>query len=465
MDLIPHRRQFVIGRERHAFGDDWRSLDLLDGFVLSHQAELEVSPAAGGALLLGSAHAGAGRGSLAGRFARLGWPHVGTDSSALLSVHYAAGPNGPLVSSSPALLARLAPPGRRAERQMRWGGLNWVPGPGSSLAGARKLLPGQRLHIPDLAVDEVGDGLRPVGSVSEARAIMAEELTATVRQAAATAGTTYLALTAGLDSRTLLAALLAAGVRFEVVTQVVHNPIDVRVAGRICRYLGVRHHVIEPQPRDPARWEAWNEHAFGSYCDADDSLLIPHNQYRFLDRDAILVRGGCFEIGRRFMAPALHGLTFETATGEIVWRRFEGDRPADADTVRALDEWLALRQGRRDGLDLIDAFYNDQRVGGWLAAVEQGLDLLPGASVQPANSHRVKEALLAPPSEERTAGSLQRAVVGDLEPRLLRFPVNPKGLRHHVRGVRGRAGWAVGALRRLLGGERGDGARGAGPGG
>jgi hypothetical protein len=294
--------------------------------------------------------------------------------------------------------------------------------------------------------------------VDEARVIVAEELTATVRQAAADAGTTYLALTAGLDSRTLLAALLAAGVRFEVITQVVHNPMDVRVAARICRYLGVRHHVVEPQPRDEARWEAWRKHAFGSYCDADDNLLIPHNQYRFLGHDAILIRGGCFEIGRRFMVPTLHDLTFENATGEIIWQRFEGDRPADPDTVRFLDEWLALGRQRHDKLDLIDAFYNDQRVGGWLAAVEQGLDLLPGASVQPANSDRVKEALLAPSPDERTAGSLQRMVVQDLEPRLMRFPVNPKPITvgRVVRAARSRAGRAVRLLGRRLGDTRRD---------
>lgn len=455
MELIPHRRQFVIDRERHAFDEDWRSVDLPDGFVLSHHAELKVAPAANGTLLLGAAYPGAGRDGLAGRFVKLGWPHAETDSSALLSVHYLAGVDGPLVSSSPALLARLAPPsGPQPQREMRWGGLNWVPGPGSRLTGARKLLPGQRLRIPDLAVDDSSDGLRPIGSVEAARAVVAEELTATVRQAAANADTTYLALTAGLDSRTLLGALLAAGVRFEVITQVVHNPMDVRVASRICRYLGVRHHVVEPQPRDEARWKVWNEHAFGSYCDADDNLLIPHNQYRFLGRDDILIRGGCFEIGRRFMVPTLHGLTFENATGEIIWRRFEGDSPADADTVRSLDEWLAMRRDRRDGLDLIDGFYNDQRVGGWLAAVEQGLDLLPGASVQPANSDRVKEALLAPAPEERTAGSLQRAVVQDLEPRLARFPVNPKGIRHYAGAVRRRAKGAVRLLQRRLGGAR-----------
>lgn len=452
MALIPHRRQFVLDRQRHAFGEDWRCLDLPDGFVLSYQADLQVAPEAEGAVLLGAAYAGSGHGGLAGRFVRLAWPYIEPDSSALLSVHYMAGAEGPVVSSSPALLARLAPPASRtAGRQMSWGGLNWVPGPGSQLAQTRKLLPGQQLDVPRLIVDDLQGGLRPVGSVDEARTILAEELVTTVRQAAARADTTYLALTAGLDSRTLAAALLAAEVKFEVITQVVHSPADVRVAARICRYLGVRHHVIEPQQRNEAHWKAWKEHSFGSYSDADDNLLIPCNQYRFLGPGAILLRGGCFEIGRRFYATTLAGLGFDNATGEELWRRFEGDHAADADTVGFLDDWLALRRGREGELDLIDAFYNDQRLGGWLAALEQGLDLLPGASVQPANSDRVKEALLAPRPEERTAGTLQQSVVRDLEPRLLRFPINPRGFDHYARRVRSRAGRTLRWLRRLSG--------------
>ena len=450
MELIPHRRQFVVGRERHEFGEDWRSRDLPDGFVLSYHADLKVSPRADGGLVLGAAYPGAEQDGLAGRFVELAWPRIATDPSALLSVYFAPGVDGPLVSSSPALLARLTPPGPRMQRQMRWGGLNWVPGPGSRLACARKLLPGQRLRVPDLTVGESGEGPRPVGS-AEARTTMAEELVATVRHAAADADTTYLALTAGLDSRTLLAALLAADVRFEVITQVTRSPVDVRIARQICRYLGVRHHVVRPQRRDARHVRAWEEHAFGSYCDADNSLLLPHDQYSFLERDAILIRGGCFEIGRRFMARTLCDLTLENATGELIWQRFEGDRRADADTVRFLDEWLSMRRDRRDGLDLVDGFYNDQRLGGWLAAVEQGLDLLPGASVVPANSNRVKGALLAPAPEERTAGSLQRDVIRYLEPRLMRFPVNPRprGVRRYARAARTRAGRAVQLLRRL----------------
>lgn len=160
------------------------------------------------------------------------------------------------------------------------------------------------IRAPDLAVNKASGGPLPVRWVGEARTILAERSAATVRQAAAEAGLTCLA------SR-----------------------------------------------------PAWREHAFGSYRDADDDLLTPHSQYRLLESDTVLIRSGCFEIDRRFLLPTLHGLTFENAAGGNLRRRCGGDQPTDADAARFLDKWLAMRQGRRDGLDPIDGFQQPARRG------------------------------------------------------------------------------------------------------
>ncbi|MFC3687691.1 hypothetical protein [Aquipuribacter hungaricus] len=460
MELVPHRRQFVISRSRVDLGEDWTCLELPDGFVLSHQQDLRVTRRPDGGLVLGTALPGASTADvtgLAGRFATVSWPWVGTDASALLSVYHASGPDGPLVSSSPALLGRLLPaPGAPGpDRRMWWGGMNWFPGPGSPLPQVRKLLPGQRLRLPDLTVEDSRGPMASLGPDEQARSVLADELTATVRAASEGAATTCVALTAGLDSRTVLAAVLAAGMRVETVTQVVRNPADVRVAADISRYLGVRHHVVEPSPHQEDRVRAWREHTLHAYDDADNRLLLPRDQYRFFHRGTVLLRGNAFEFGRRFLAPRFRGLDPDDLTGTALWRRFEGSAPPHAPSVAALDEWVATRRHRRDGLDLVDGFYDDHRLGGWLASLEHGLELLPGVSVVPANSARAKAALLAPTHEERTAGTVQRDVVHDLAPELERFPVNPPptGVRRHVRTVRVRAGRATRALRQLAGGR------------
>ena len=97
----------------------------------------------------------------------------------------------------------------------------------------------------------------------------------------------------------------------------------------------------------------------------------------------------------------------------------------DSSTAADLDDWLAWRRCHSNGLDLVDSFYYDQRVGGWSAAIQQGLDLLPGISIHPANSPRCLNALMTPDPKERIERRLQRETIFLFEPKLLRFPINP----------------------------------------
>jgi hypothetical protein len=442
MNLAVHRRQFVIAKEPVLVNQDWRSLILSNEFHLSHQADLPVrivERSARRLVIIGQTFAGEdgdGRDdlshdlshALSGRFTWIDWPYLYTDASALLPVYYTDHRAEPLITSSVALAAKLAN-AAVSRRPIRWGGLNWTPPPRSSVPNLGKLLRDQRLHIPSATVEFVDRAIRPAASFDQAKQRLASDLTAISRAVGKSSGTIYLALTAGLDSRTLLSALLAAGVRFECVTQKFEgvSRSDIEIAGRISRYLGVQHHVIGPNPRteDPVR--LWREHTLETHSDADNTHLIPQDQYRFLRAGDTLVRGGCFELGRRFYASRLKDLTFENASGLDLWGRFETE-PPDADAVASLNEWLAWRRRHGSGLDLVDAFYLDQRVGGWLSALEHGLDMQPGISVPVANCGRILSSLITPGEADRRTGRLQREVIGMLEPNLLRFPVNPISL-------------------------------------
>jgi hypothetical protein len=450
MNLAVHRRQFVIAKEPILVDQDWRSMILSSEFHLSYQADLPVRIVERNersSILIGQAFAAGNiegqddlSYGLSGRFAWIDWPYLYTDTSALLPVYYTDDRAEPLITSSVALAAKLAD-GAVSRRQIRWGGLNWTPPPGSSVSHISKLLRDQRLYIPSAAVEFVDRSIRPAASFDQAKQRLASDLTTICRSVGESSGTVYLALTAGLDSRTLLSSLLAAGVRFECVTQSDQgvNQIkqslkrDVEVAGQISRYLGVQHHVISPNPRNDELLRLWREHTLETHSDADDRHLIPQNQYRFLKAGDTLVRGGCFELGRRFYASRLKNLTFEDASGKDLWRRFETE-PPDAHAVASLEEWLAWRRQHGNGLDLVDAFYLDQRVGGWLSALEHALDMQPGISVPAANCGRILSSLITPGEADRRAGRLQREVISMLEPNLLRFPVNP--IKFHDRAGR-----------------------------
>jgi hypothetical protein len=237
----------------------------------------------------------------------------------------------------------------------------------------------------------------------------------------------HLALTGGLDSRTLFAVLLVGGIRFEAITQSYRgqpNPNDAKIAADLCRYAGVRHSVVPMEKPDPKAAVALSLHTADSFAGVDLQYLVPGNAYRFLEKDHALIRGGCFELGRRFYRRKFGGLEVSEATGEQLLSRFKSD--ANAENVRFLNEWLAWRRSHGNGLDLTDNFYLDQRLGGWLSALEQSLDVLAGNSVQPVNCERFLSSLIAPMSrEERSTGALQREVIRHLDSKLLKIPINP----------------------------------------
>lgn len=441
MTYLPHRRQFLLGSDLPDLGRDlgqdlgegWVRHVLPDGLTLLRHQDLSFREDPDGSLVLGDwLPTVAGEPTVetaAGRHVRIVWPFLEPDPCALRSVYVLPGNSTPLISSSPGLLAHVCGL-TRADRELRRR-INWVPGPDTPLSGVYKLLPDQRIHLPSGRVETAVVPLTPAGSVAEATGILSTALGHAVVAAAGEGTRVLLALTAGLDSRTLLATLLSRGVVFEVVTQVVKSPADVRVAAQICQYLGIRHHVVGPVQGPPDVLEAWRAHTLTATRDVDDQRLLPQHQYRFLTKGTVLIRGGCFEIGRRCYARTLEGLSWETATGQALWARFETGCP-DPATVAGLDRWLDFRRAYPGGLDLVDAFYRDQRAAGWLASIELGLDALPGRSVQPANARAIMGALLTPPPTDRRAGILQHRLIQSLEPCLLRFPINPRGLDRYT---------------------------------
>lgn len=436
MTIALHKRQFCIARAPYRFGPDWHHIDLPDGFALSYQADLPIQRIVetdGDRLIIGrsfsSVSGSLAKADLAGRFAILKWPYIQTDAAGLMALYFGGTEPQPFVTSSPTLAARMQS-GEWIPIRLQWKvGLNWIPSPGSRVAGVTRILRDQVLNIPTLAVEFRPRPVIPCGSTEESRQILTSGLIHVLKSVEAAHGKVYLALTAGLDSRTLFAALLAGGAKFEAITQSFPgvDPGDLQIPVDLCRYAGIRHSIVSmEQPIEQAIW-ALNSHSGGSVDDADDHYLIPGNSYRFLNGNCALVRGGCFEIGRRFYQRKLGDLRLSEVTGEHILSRFKSHR--NEKVIQFLEEWLAWRRDHGNGLDLTDSFYIDQRLGGWLSAVEQALDVLPGTSVQPVNCERFFSALITPSHEERQAGFLQREVIRVLDKNLLNLPINPVRLQ------------------------------------
>jgi hypothetical protein len=443
MNTNLHVRQFLFTNvDLHM--PEWRSRDLPNGWRLHMhpEAALEVLSASPEAPILRLGHALCvdGGGEIgAGRFALLRWPELLTDGGALLGLHYGEREGRQVVSSSAALAdfvlhGRERAPDLDAPLEHRLA-INYIPMPGAPFLGLRKLFHDQKL---DLATFRLMHRPSPIRRLESHEAAVTEMATGLVRFAqelkARVPGTVYLPLTAGLDSRTLAAAFVAANLPFETVTlDFCGKPrSDIAVARAISRRLGLRHQVVRLASANPAAAERLRRHTSGAFVDWDITHVFPGDGYRYLRPGDAMIVGACFDVGRQTAGEhCFRGVDFASAVGADVWRR-RTSRDAPPTLAALLDEWIAWRREHPLDMDFAAAFYLDQRLGGWRAALEHGYDLLPGISLCPGNDPRLYSALLTPSSADQRAGRLQKEVVALLAPALLDFPLNPAPLRQRL---------------------------------
>lgn len=299
--------------------------------------------------------------------------------------------------------------------------------------GLERLYPDECLELSKGATSSVSRRLLPLGSVEQAADTLADALVQTVRQASERFDRLWLSLTGGSDSRTLLAAPLQAGVPFEAVTLTIKDATDAHTASKLCTHLGVAHRVMTPDAYRRELLDAWHQHTLGSYDGADNRVLLPTNQHRFLGPDDAILRGGCLELGRRSFAKPFRGLSLDLTTDKELWLRLSGEPHVVDSEVESLDAWLTWPRRHDNGLDLVDAFDIDQDQGAWQASIEQGFDLRVGTSLNPGNDAAVYGALLSGDEASRTGGAVQDTMMRRADPRLLDIPINPTLLRVRAR--------------------------------
>ena len=170
----------------------------------------------------------------------------------------------------------------------------------------------------------------------------------------------------------------------------------------------------------------FDAHTFRDVREVDQELFATR-VFDAMGSGGWLLRSGCWEIARRFYAGRLRDQTIESiaANPKALIRGF-GQRVAIDAEASALSEWAKLRSLEPiAGIDWQDALYWEQRLAGWLAAVEQSLDLLSVTSIQPANCLMLYELLVTLPLEARVQCELQERILVRVDPALARLPTNP----------------------------------------
>jgi len=327
----------------------------------------------------------------------------------------------------------------------------WWPADATLHQGSQRLLPN---HLLDLRTGLVRrfwpDAPKGRLSVDEAADRCATLLRGSMNAAAAR-GPLVLGLTAGIDSRSLLAASrdVQAGLLCCTIDNGVSggNRRDVTTARRVLDRLGLPHLVV---PRassiDPSFLRDYQAsvdcpHA---YCAHHTFGLL-----RDLPTDRLWVSGNCSEIGRGYLRSQMPGIV---TTPRSLAAAANMERSPWA--VRSIGRWLdtAAPAAERYGYDPVDLFHWEHIMGSWLANAQSERDIVTDWFT-PFGDRLLIETMLAVDLADRMppAHRLHRAMLSILWPETLAEPFNPVDPIGRLRLV-ARSG-AVGLLSRthLLG--------------
>jgi hypothetical protein len=485
-----HRRQFVLGPEPLCMDENWRSVQVAQSRYLSVCRTLPLAATrredGGHVYLLGNAlqtdttkprpleqlnqSHGAAVSDLypdwCGRWVLLDESSVHPDAGALLGCYYRTleGPDGPetWISSSPAILRAL--PGREEPSEgggqlVHATGMDWFPPPRSRYREIRRLLPSQtlefsgaaasvlprRLITDDLAGAEYDDLL----DFLEAR------LAGAMAAVAAEPGQLWLPLTAGFDSRLLLALAERAvspltAYTFDKAAALISRA-DRVLPPQLAALTGNEHRTIPRRPFSEGRARAFDFHTAGHTVDIDREYLA-RGQWDQIPADALILRGGVFEVGRAYYYRKLpfdeFGDPDEAYTRIAGAFRFDSVHADSTSHAEGLRDWISwCLQEPEPLMDWRDRFYLEQRVAGWLAPIEQALDLTLPERVHLANATATISALAALPLEARRRTQHHVDLIRRSAPQLLRYGFNPPDSARQA--VIGKARSALRRLKRI----------------
>ncbi len=342
----------------------------------------------------------------------------------------------------------------------------WYPFGLTPKRGVQRLLPNHRLALGSFEARRDHLGPEP-GSVTLEEA--AEAVISAVRAVARAFADPGLlvGLTAGYDSRMLLAALRPYTETTEFVTSITSkrgaNLVDVRAAQALARRYGLIHSVAERRPATEAERREWLERT-GWVAAGGRTEHMPDKRTRYepgTRRGRVIDEDG--EAEKKVFA---HGATGALTKAKYWQGRADLDAPLTArelvsrvgapavpSVLSSAEAWLAsVPNGNR--VRTLILLYLEQRIGAWASpALLSDAGSVP--TVYPLNSRDAIDALLGVSAEERIDGAIHKAVIQRAWPELLELPFNePVGwhrVRRDVTWMVKNPRFTLGALRRKLG--------------
>lgn len=235
-----------------------------------------------------------------------------------------------------------------------------------------------------------------------------------------------MAVTSGIDSRSLLAA--SRDVCDKIYYFINKEPplkdstADIRIPKRMFEFLGIQFHVHEVNPSvDEGFKKIFLNNTFMS---TDLTLPTIYNVYYKNHQDKINLLG-VGELGREYYGDAPHDLN-----GFYLARNLKYKHSWYATTQ--CEKWLAEARGVAEAynIDIMKLFLWEELLGNWGSVGNSESDIAI-EEFDPYDSHYIYEIIM---SVDRTQGDFFEALFRKMWPELLGFPFNPpETLRDWVR--------------------------------
>jgi hypothetical protein len=286
-----------------------------------------------------------------------------------------------------------------------------------------------RRHWPSEPLDNRMDRDEAIHIVSR---LIERQVAAAVRR-----GQPLMALTAGYDSRSILACSREYVDRIQTFTLEIPDywgRLDVDVAGKMAARHGLRHQVVPYSPATRQELDVWLWRT--GFSLSDPRGWQNSHVYGTFQSDSIEISGVAGETARvAYWRDAKYGR--ERLTPVLVADFL--NLPPHAGIIASVRTWMS-KYPATSTVQLLDGFYIEHGLGAWAGNLAYGDAHSVRCRVYPFISRQAVDAMLRLPDDYKVAGRFPADLIRHNWPELMRTPFNRRaGLRRQVDKLRRRA--------------------------